>query len=93
MQRDTLSFLQTMKFMGVEKVCPERYLRFAVNRVSRKGRDRDSLIKAMRIYADLRIEEFREAQRREAEGADIYASCQLPLPLTFRAGAAGGDGA
>jgi hypothetical protein len=71
MQPHSLRFLQTLKFMGIEKLDPERYLHFAVNRVSRKGRDRDSLIKAMRIYADLRIDEFLEAQRRDAEGADI----------------------
>lgn len=46
-------------------------------------------IGAMRHYGGLRIEEFLEAQRREAKGADIYASRQLPLPLTVPAGAAG----
>lgn len=56
--------------------------------------DEDFVIGAMRQYGGLRIDEFLEAQRREAEGADIYASCQLPLPLTFPVGAAGGgDGA
>ena len=91
MRRDTLKFLQTARAMGIEKVDPERYLHFAVNRLTRKGRDRDFLIKAMLTYADLRIAEYLEAEQREAAGADIYAAYQQSLPLNAPAGAAGVD--
>jgi hypothetical protein len=67
------------------KIDAESFLCLTVKALALNARDEDFLIDAMQRYANLRIDEYLEAEQREAGGTEIYARDQQSLPLNVPA--------
>jgi hypothetical protein len=72
------------------QVDADAFLALTVKALGLNARDETFLIEAMRRYADLRIDEYLEAEEWEVED-DPYAPFQQSLPFNVPAGAAGVD--